>query len=164
MEFRKATSDDFSTVITLYTLAILHLDNQGIHQRDSSYPSESILKEDIQKQEMYLGIIGQQIAVAFTLNSNFDNEYLLGKWRYPNLPFLVLHRFCVHPNYQHKGMGVQTLVYIESILKNQEYQVLRLDAFSKNPFSLKLYEKSGFSKVGQVYFSKGLFYLYEKKL
>jgi predicted GNAT family acetyltransferase len=39
-----------------------------------------------------------------------------------------------------------------------------LDAFSLNPFALRLYEKIGYVRVGEANWRKGLFYLYEKKI
>jgi len=164
MEFRKATPSDYTNIIQIYKSAILHLDEIGIHQWDEAYPSIDLLKEDIQAQQMYIGLIDNTIACAFTLNPNYEEEYTLGNWQYPSLPFLVLHRFCVDPIFQNKGIGAQAMKFMEDTLKAENFQSFRLDAFSKNPFSLRLYEKFGFAKVGEVHFSKGLFYLFEKKL
>lgn len=164
MEFRKATQSDFSNIIEIYKSAIRNLDSNGIHQWDEAYPSISIIKEDIQAQQMYVGLIENIIVTAFTLNTKYDEEYETGNWQYPTLPFLVLHRFCVNPKYQNKGVGTQAMAFIENTVKLENVQSLRLDAFSINPSALRLYEKFGFTKVGEVTFSKGLFYLFEKKL
>ncbi|MEA5082709.1 MAG: GNAT family N-acetyltransferase [Lachnospiraceae bacterium] len=164
MEFRKATHSDFSTIVEIYQSGILHLDSIGIHQWDESYPSATIIEADIQNKEMYVGLIDDKIVTAFTINPKYDEEYSKGNWQYSNLPFLVLHRFCVNPQHQNKGVGTQTMTFIENTLKSENFQCLRLDAFSLNHFSLRLYEKFGFTKVGEVTFSKGLFYLFEKKL
>ncbi|MGE4214854.1 MAG: N-acetyltransferase family protein [Anaerotignaceae bacterium] len=163
MEFRKATLSDFADIIEIYQTATQHLDAIGIHQWDEAYPSIAIIKEDIQSQEMYIGLIDNKIVAAFTLNPNYDEEYATGNWQYPTLSFLVLHRFCVTPKYQNKGIGTQTMAFIENTLK-EGTQCLRLDAFSINPSALRLYEKFGFTKVGEVTFSKGVFFLFEKKL
>lgn len=164
MEFRKATQSDYNHIVEIYQSAILHLDSMGIHQWDEAYPSTAIIEDDIQNQEMYVGLIDGEIVTAFTLNSKYDEEYIKGNWQYSNFPFSVLHRFCVSPQYQNKGVGTQTMAFIENTLKSENFQSIRLDAFSLNPFSLRLYEKFGFTKVGEVTFSKGLFYLFEKKL
>jgi ribosomal protein S18 acetylase RimI-like enzyme len=41
---------------------------------------------------------------------------------------------------------------------------IRLDAFTKNFYALKMYEKLNYRKVGQGYFRKGIFYIFEKAL
>ena len=51
---------------------------------------------------------------------------------------------------------------IEEFLKGEGIETIRVDAFSLNPFALKMYEKAGYSKVGEANWWKGLFYLFEK--
>lgn len=53
---------------------------------------------------------------------------------------------------------------IEDLLKKQRVQSIRLDAFSLNPYALKMYEALGYEKVGEINWRKGTFYLCEKKL
>ena len=43
-------------------------------------------------------------------------------------------------------------------------RAIRLDAFSKNPFALKMYIALGYTVVGEARWRKGLFYLMEKVL
>lgn len=57
-----------------------------------------------------------------------------------------------------------TLQLIEEYLRNKGIECVRLDAFSKNPSALRMYEKIGYRRSGEIYWRKGLFYLYEKKL
>jgi ribosomal protein S18 acetylase RimI-like enzyme len=54
--------------------------------------------------------------------------------------------------------------YAEDTLRSEGIEAVRLDAFSQNPAALRLYEKRGYEKVGEVTFRKGRFYLFEKKL
>lgn len=56
------------------------------------------------------------------------------------------------------------MLYIENELRKQGVKAIRLDAFEKNPYALKLYEKLGFEKVGHAQWRKGRFLLMEKKL
>ena len=53
---------------------------------------------------------------------------------------------------------------IEDILRTRGIETIRLDAFSLNPIALKMYEKLGYQRVGEVTWRKGLFYLFEKKI
>ena len=68
------------------------------------------------------------------------------------------------PEFQNQGIGTQVCRSIVEISKNQDKKALRLDAFSKNPFSVKMYQKLGFSITGTADWRKGRFYLMEKIL
>lgn len=164
MEFRKATPRDLTEVFGVYKAAILHMQQNGIDQWDDLYPSYDILKEDIESGTMYVGEEGKTIAVAFALSHQQEEEYEAGAWQYADLPFQVIHRLCVNPAFQNKGVGGQAMAFIEMTLKNGGVKVIRLDAFRENPAALHLYEKTGYRRVGQVNFRKGIFYLFEKKL
>lgn len=45
-----------------------------------------------------------------------------------------------------------------------EYESVRLDVFSKNPYAIRLYENNSYEKRGNVCWRKGEFYLMEKKI
>jgi len=54
--------------------------------------------------------------------------------------------------------------YIENLCKSQEYNSIRLDCFTENPYSLRLYNKAGYSVTGYAEWRKGRFELREKAL
>lgn len=87
---------------------------QEIHQWDEIYPDIPTITEDIKKNQMYLGIIDNKIAVCFVLSEECDEEYKNGKWNYPDSKFCVIHRLCVNPEFQNQGIASKTL---ENILK-----------------------------------------------
>ena len=164
MEFAVAQPSNLDELHALYRAAIAHMDAQGIFQWDDLYPSLDVLEEDVSQGEMEIALIDGQISAAFTLNPRCDEEYALGAWRYPDARFCVLHRLCVHPLNQGQGVAARVMDHIEHALLQRGYESVRLDAFSSNPFALRLYEKRGYERVGEVRFRKGLFYFYEKPL
>ncbi|HWP50778.1 MAG TPA: GNAT family N-acetyltransferase [Clostridia bacterium] len=164
MDFRKAVSGEAAEIFNVYRVAISHMQASGIDQWDDAYPTQAVIEQDIVKGEMTIGTINDTIACAFVLNRDQWEGYENGNWQYPELPFAVLHRLCVNPSCQGKGIGTQTMHYIETLLINEGISVLQLDAFPKNHNAIKLYEKLNYIKVGEAVFRKGVFYLYEKKL
>lgn len=162
--FRKANIGDLVHVVKIYKNAINRMEKNNILQWDDLYPNEVILKDDILKEQMLLGEINNKIASIVVLNKNYDEEYKNGNWNYKDLPFAVVHRLCVNPDFQNKGIGNNTMLSIEKLLKIDGIETIRLDAFSLNPYALSMYEKLGYKKVGEVNWIKGLFYLYEKKI
>nr|WP_245251526.1 GNAT family N-acetyltransferase [Paenibacillus turicensis] len=113
---------------------------------------------------MFIGVVANKIACAFVLNSNYDEEYINGDWKYGNESFSIVHRLCVNPDFQNQGIGTRSMVLIEKMLRKNGIKSIRLDAFSLNPSALRLYEKIGYVRVGEANWRKGLFYLYEKKI
>ncbi|SMC18723.1 Acetyltransferase (GNAT) family protein [Clostridium acidisoli DSM 12555] len=161
---RIATIDDLDYVEKIFKNAIEVMDSNGINQWDNIYPTKEILKEDILKGEMFLGVVDNKMACAFVLNSDYDEEYINGNWKYRNESFSIVHRLCVNPDFQNQGIGTQSMILIEKMLRKDGIESIRLDAFSLNPAALRLYEKIGYVRVGEANWRKGLFYLYEKKI
>lgn len=164
MNVRKAVQADLSEVFQVFQDAIRNLNANGIFQWDEIYPAEADLRADIEKETLYVCAVGDAIAAVFVLNRAYDPEYETGDWQYGQSRFYVVHRLCVNPAFQGKGIGTRAMMAAESIVKQLGGESVRLDAFSQNLISNKLYQKLGYDKVGEVRFRKGLFYLYEKKL
>ena len=164
LEFRKANEGELDAVFSVFKDAIAEMDRNGIPQWDELYPNREILSEDISKNELFVGTLDGEIACVFVLNSECDEEYEVGAWQYPDTSFCVIHRLCVNPKFQNKGVGAYTMRYIEGKLKKEGFESIRFDAFTLNPYALRLYDKLGYAKVGYVDFRKGRFVLMEKKL
>ncbi|MGI6004618.1 MAG: GNAT family N-acetyltransferase, partial [Christensenellales bacterium] len=140
-----------------------HMNECGIPQWDEVYPARPDIQSDIAAGEMFVLLCDGEIACAFTLNRDCDEQYHGAPWRYGE-PFYVLHRLCVDPRYQNRGIAARALACSERYARENGAGSMRLDAFSLNPHALRLYENNGYRYVGDVHFRKGLFYLYEKAL
>ncbi len=162
INYRIAALKDLKEIHTMVQRAIETMNNQQIYQWDELYPDEEILREDIEKQQLYVGLVEETIAVIYVLNQECDEEYQTGKWKYAQKPFYVIHRLCVNPVFQNQGVAGRTMLHIEETLRVMGIAAIRLDVFSENPSALKLYDNFGFAKVGYVDWRKGRFYLMEK--
>lgn len=164
LEYRLGTMADLKEVCTVVKSAIVHMDQQNIFQWDDIYPNEEVLQQDIENQQLFVGIINNQIAVIYVLNQECDAEYKNGKWKYMNASYCVLHRLCVNPVFQNQGIGKLTMEHIEREVFLLGIQSIRLDAFTGNPYALKLYNKLHYNTVGFADWRKGRFCLMEKYL
>lgn len=164
MWMRKAELKDLNIILDIFSSAIITMNNNNINQWDERYPTSMILEQDILNKQMYVGIKDNTIVSVIVVNSEFDEQYKNGKWRYDNEKFVVVHRLCVNPIYQNQKLGKNTMIMIEEVLRKKGIQSIRLDAFSLNPYALGMYDTLGYQKVGQTIWRKGLFYLFEKKL
>lgn len=164
VEFSVAEEKELQEIINIFYDAIEEMNKHNILQWDEVYPDKNTIENDIRNKELYVGKINSEIACVYVLNGKCDEEYINGYWKYPNATYAVIHRMCVNPKFQNQGIGAVTLNHIEEKLKNEGVETIRLDAFSLNPFALKMYYKNGYVKVGEANWRKGKFYLMEKKL
>ena len=148
----------------IFTRAVAQMNSIGINQWDELYPDKAILLEDIQKQQMYIFSVDDQPAACVVLNEEQSEEYQEVQWQYTNGRIAVIHRVCVDPRLQNRGIAKKLLVQVEEMFKRQGYTSVRLDAFSQNPYSNRLYQGAGYVVRGEIFFRKGMFYCYEKEL
>lgn len=164
ISFHRADEADLDSVFQVFTDAIAEMNRNNIPQWDELYPDRAILKEDISKNQLFIGTADGDIASVYVVNSECEEEYDDGDWQYPDASFCVIHRLCVNPKFQNKGVGTATVRHIEAEVKAAAVETIRLDAFTLNPFALKMYDKLGYAKVGYVDWRTGRFWLMEKKL
>lgn len=162
--FRKATREDLAEIMALFAAATQHMDELGIPQWDERYPTRDDIANDLTRGELYVGLLDGAIACSFTLSPRCDPEYADASWQYPTLSYSVIHRLCVHPDFQNRRIAAHAIRFMEDTLRRIGVQAVRLDAFSRNPYALRLYKRLGYQKIGEVTFRKGIFYFYEKRL
>lgn len=164
LEFRQAGIGELDAVFEVFREAIAEMDRNGIPQWDEHYPDRAVLRSDILKNELTLGLVGGEIASVYVLNAECDAQYANGVWQYPAAAFRVIHRLCVNPKFQNRGIGPRTMRHIEADLIAAGVETVRLDAFTLNPYALRMYDKLGYVRVGTADWRKGRFWLMEKKL
>ncbi len=164
MKYSKADINQLDMIFDMYSAAIENMEKQGIHQWDQIYPDKEIIRQDILLNQMYIGEKDNKIVVCFVLNEECDEEYNNASWINPDARFCIIHRLCVNPIFQKQGIARKTMEYIEKLCKKERYDSIRLDCFTKNHYSRKLYDKSGYSIVGYAEWRKGRFELREKVL
>ena len=164
IKFRLGKNEDLDIIVKVFEKVIYELGKEGIYQWDSLYPNEEVLKSDLEKKQLYVGIYDGKIVSIYVLNQECDEQYKNGHWQYENASFYVVHRLCVNYDFQHKGIGKKTMIHIENELRNKNIETIRLDTFSENIYAMKMYEKLGYVNVGETNWRKGKFYLLEKKI
>lgn len=162
LKYRKATLDDLEEIWNIVENSIDVMEGNNIFQWDDLYPLKEDFQKDIVKNQLYLGLANDQIAVLYVLNQECDKEYENGDWKFKEEEFYIVHRLCVNPDFQNRGIARHTLLHIEKQLKSKGIYVIRLDVFQNNPYAIRLYGSLGYSKAGYADWRKGRFYLMEK--
>ncbi|MDO4466853.1 MAG: GNAT family N-acetyltransferase [Bacillota bacterium] len=155
LRFRKGNLEDLSPIMDLVQRAIEKMKSQGIEQWDALYPIQEDFEADIQNEQLYVVEIDSRIGCIYTLNKEMDEAYELVNWN--DESYVVIHRLCVHPDFQHKGLAKMVMKHIMESTNSS----IRLDVFSQNQAAMNLYKHLGFTVQGEANWRKGLFYLME---
>ena len=164
LQMRLADERDLDNLCGLYQAAIDGMNQHQIFQWDECYPNRMVLADDIQKKQLNVVLLEKQLAAAYVVNQECDEQYANGQWRFPDSAYAVIHRLCVHPKFQNQGIAAKVMKQMEDMQREHGVEVIRLDAFTKNPFALKLYRKLDYHEVGLAHWRKGAFFLMEKRL
>lgn len=164
MKYRTAEMNDIDNICSLVSEAIKHMENQGINQWDALYPTREDFMDDISKKSLYIVVDSNKLVAMYVVSQECDDEYNKCTWNNPKDTACVIHRLCVSPNFQNRGVGKKVLNHIEMQLRKLLYVSVRLDVYTKNPYALKLYKNNGYEERGYADWRKGRFILMEKKL
>lgn len=164
---RRAHADDLPRLIELLRACVAQMQRGGIDQWDDIYPSEATLRADLAAGALYVAAAaGHPIAGAFVVDERQEPEYANVAWRIVSdgAPVGVVHRLMIDPGCQRRGLARHLMGFAELTARRRGCRAIRLDAFTGNAPSLRLYERLGYADVGQVRFRKGLFRCFEKGL
>jgi ribosomal protein S18 acetylase RimI-like enzyme len=168
MPIRLATLKNIDAVMALVKDCIQDMESQGIFQWNEHYPTIEIFCTDIYNSSLYILIDDNESELLgiLTIDEEQSPEYSQLSWGVQSEKVLVIHRLAVNPKRQGRGIGGRLVDFAESYAMKYQYASIRLDAYSGNPRALKLYERRGYQKVGQLFFPyrELPFYAYEKGL
>jgi len=138
----------------LYDACRAAMQEQGIHQWGPDYPNVETCAYHIEHGTLYALVDGAGTVLGVqVLNTWQPEEYEWVQWsEVPDATYLLIHSLAVHPAHQGTGCAKQLLRFAEAFAQEHGHTGVRLDAYSRNPGSLHLYESQGYACVGAVYF------------
>ena len=164
IKYRLGKLEDIEAISVLIQEAIKEMEKHNIYQWDELYPTAADFEADIRKGNLYVAEENKKIIALYVISGESDEAYNNAEWKYPRETSLVLHRFCVSPDFQNRGIGKKVLMKIESQIRSMGYDSIRLDVFTKNQYAQKLYRNNGYEVRGFAEWRKGRFDLMEKRL
>jgi ribosomal protein S18 acetylase RimI-like enzyme len=101
-------------------------------------------------------VIRQQgtCVASVSLNDAQPEQYRSIAWRCNHGKALVIHRLCVHPEWQQHGFGRRLMDFAEHFAQQHRFSCIRLDSYTGNPRAQALYERRSYQRCGQAYFPR----------
>jgi ribosomal protein S18 acetylase RimI-like enzyme len=166
LTIRRATPADLPSILHLVSRVVPLMHAAGNYQWETSYPNETVFREDIDRQHLWVAELQGQVVGVAALTTDQDPEYAQAEWD-ATLPALVTHRLAVDPAAQGQGVAIALLEQAETLAVEQGLPVLRVDTNSENQATQRLFPKLGYRFAGEITlaFRPGLrFFCYEKQL
>ena len=161
---QKAKLLELPEILNLTRACGRYLITQGIFQWNEHYPSESVLKGDVERGELYVLRKREKLIGIIALTTIMDPEYASVSWMSPSGSNLYVHRLAIAPEHQGKGYASELMSFAETLAREDGYTSIRLDTFSQNKRNQAFYEKRGYTRLEDIYLplqSEHPFYCYE---
>jgi GNAT superfamily N-acetyltransferase len=163
--FRKAELSEIAPIWRILQQAVLRRKEEGSNQWQDGYPNPEVVQKDIEKGDGFVLLSGETIIgySAVLINNEPAYEKIEGNWL-TNDDFVVLHRVAISEKYLGKGFAKMILGYIEDFARSNNIYSIKADTNFDNIAMLKIFENSGYSYCGEVYFRGSARKAYEKVL
>jgi len=162
----KGKPSDLEELFNIYLAAKDKLEQQGLNQWTSNYPTPAIIESDLKKGIMYLLKKDNAIIGAVNISEEQEKEYQTINWKCNDTKVLVIHRLVVAPQFQGQGYAISLMDFAEDFALKHNYTSIRLDAYSANKRVIKFYQQRNYVIRGNVYFPEREhpFYCMEKEM
>ena len=149
MIFRKAEKEDFDKVRSLYwTLIDREQDDPSFpHWKKGIHPSDEMIRNSIDKEELYVLADGDTVAACVIANGEKVDGYLDVPWQIDSEEVIVLHVLAVHPDQRGKGLARRLVENVIEVERTAGKKAVRLDVIENNVAAEKLYQKLGFQYI-----------------
>ena len=140
MELIKATENDLQDLYSLYRRTADHMKQNGLNQWNwGIYPTEEMIRGDVERGEMYIVRMDGVLAAAISLTETMDPEYTEVSWTGGVRPGFF-HRLAIDPPQQGAGIGGDVLDDAIQILRRAGCDCVRCDTNPENKRAMRLYE------------------------
>lgn len=161
---KKAETHQLLEIKSLTEACSIAMCEKGIYQWNEHYPSLEKLREDIEKEELYIIQENGNILGIIVLTEEMDDEYIPIEWLSNTNRNIYIHRLATLPELWGQGYAQKLMDFAENFARQHKFESIRLDTFSQNKRNQIFYESRGYQRLGNIYFPKQSehpFYCYE---
>jgi ribosomal protein S18 acetylase RimI-like enzyme len=161
---RHAKRSEIEKIITITRACGEKMASEGIFQWNKYYPNTEAFNKDIDRNELFVLTLSEEIIGCIVISSTKDIEYDAIDWLTEDTKHYYIHRLAISPAHQKKGYAKKLMDFAENYAITNRAASIRLDTFSKNLGNQMFYETRGYKRLGNIYFPKQSehpFYCYE---
>ncbi len=155
MLIRKTEITDLDVVMPIFDEARATIAALGIDQWQNGYPSEEVIKADIEKEQSRVAELDGEICATFALifdgeptyDKIYDGEWLTGK----SESYIAIHRVAISVAMRGRGIAGEIIDYAVDAARSLGRRSIRIDTHRGNIVMRKMLEKQGFSYCGVIY-------------
>lgn len=159
MKLRKSTREDVEAIMGIIRDAQELLAAQGSDQWQDGYPDVARIQSDIDNDESYVveNEEGDIMATTmFTFGGEVTYNDIEGEWITPDpVSYGVIHRLAVSAKHRKKGLAKFVLNECEQMLKDKQFDSLRIDTHRKNAGMQHMLTQAGYQYCGVIYLLSG---------
>jgi len=165
---RTANKNDLSSILSIVEEAKSIMKQDNNDQWDEYYPLEEHFEQDIEKETLFVLEEDSKIYAFIVIDQQQSEWYDELEWPVNRNGAYVIHRLAGSSEY--KGAATQLFDFAVNMALEHQIHVLITDTFALNKRAQGLFEKFGFTKVGEAEidyhpYNKGEpFYAYYKNL
>lgn len=154
MNIRRARWEEKRPIRDFYNHLIIK--NAGtIHDigwKVDQYPSEELLRQALERGELYVGENNGVLVCVMILNSRGGMEYDTVHWKIScgRDDFLVIHALGVAPEEFGKGYARQMVRFAVDTARQRQKKAIRLDVIEGNESAARLYLEEGFEFIENI--------------
>ena len=152
MIVRKAIQKDKDQIKKIRPQVVKFMANNNLTQWDDEYPSDEILMQDLDRGEMYVALIKNEVVGYVTINEEIPEEYNAISLEFSSK--VCVHRLSVNPKFAKQGIATKIMEHVHRDLKEQGYRAICLDTCEDNAGAIKLYSNLGYITRGYVIFER----------
>lgn len=170
LDIRLAKSDEYDKIIEFYYNLIDSMQNTEYKPKwkKGIYPTDQFIQESINDNNLFIGIINNNIVSAMVMNHDCNDGYESVKWQITakQNEIIIIHTLGISTAYQGQGIAKQMVSYAIEDCRKMNMKTIRLDVLSSNYPAQRLYQVMGFHYIDTMklfYEDTGLvdFLLYE---
>ena len=148
---RRATESDLSRALAIYDSARRFMRSNGnTVQWVNGYPSEALLRQDVERGDLYVMEDSGAVYGVFAFIVGDDPTYqtIHGAWRDDGTPYGTLHR--LGSDGSHRGVFAETAAWAATQCGH-----LRADTHAANDTMQRCMERAGFMRCGVIHVADG---------
>ena len=163
MKVKIAKKNQIKRITDLIESCVTDMKKSKTYQWNEQYPTREIVTQDIENKELWVVLEKKKVIAMVVITKEQEEEYDSVDWKDSCGKSVVVHRLAVHPKKRREGIAKKLMDHAEKYAKESGFTSIRLDTYSKNPVAIRLYEKRGYRRCGEIYFphQKSSFYCYE---